>query len=202
MDFTALTREIGVAETARRVDECGASGTRDEASRYLPLPPSSDLQASIRAIASSIVDAGWRQVLMLNPETMLMDELARQGFSGRVIVCIAREVDDDAKSRIARNVPDGIDVACIDEGEFPARFLPGEGAVLALGYGNARRACIQAHTARMLEYYASFSGACALACLGASGCAERPFHWIERSTTDLFNSIINDQEGIRCSNES
>lgn len=191
MDFTALSREIGVAEVIRRVGECDAAGARDEAARYLPAIEADELAASVASIAAAIIDAGWRQVLLLNPEVMLVDELARQGFSGHLIMCVAREVDPDAKSRIARNVPGGIDASCIEEGEFPAGFLPGEGAVVALGYGDARRACVPAHTARMLEYYASFSGACVLGRLDAGGRIERPLHWVERATTDLFNAIIN-----------
>lgn len=191
MDFTALSREIGVAEVARCVNEHGTANARDEAARYLPSIGAESLAASVRSIAGAIVGSGWRQVLLLNPEVMLADELERQGFPGRLVMCVAREVDGDAKRRIARNVPSGLDVVCIDEGEFPAGFLPGEGAVVALGYGDERRACVPAHTARMLEYYASFSGACALARLDVDENVERPLHWAERATTDLFNTIVN-----------
>lgn len=190
MDYISLSREIGVAEMIRQVNECSADPIRKEASFYLPLSTSTKLNASIASIASAISDAGWNRILMLNPEIMLLVELERQGFAGQVIVCIAREVDDSTRHRIARNMPKGIDVICIDEGDFPEQFLPDKSAVIALGYGDAHRAHVQAHTARMLEYYASFSGACALACLGTSGHTERPFHWVERATADLFNSII------------
>ena len=190
MDFSALSREIGVAELLRVVDECASDRVRAEAGRCLPLVSGDRLRRDCSAIAEAVAGSGWRKVLLLSPEVMFMDELARVGFDGRLVVCMAREVDRSVSERVRRNVPPGLAVEFIEEGEFPANFLPGEGAVVAFGVGDARRACVPAATMRMLEYYASFSGSRVLACLGPGVVGERPFGWVERTTTDLFNSLV------------
>lgn len=190
MDFAALSREVGVAELVRVVDACASDEARAEAARFLPLVSGQALSESCSAIAAAVAGSGWRKVLLLSPEVMLMEELARRGFDGRLVVCLAREVDEGVAERIRRNVPPGIAVEFIGEGAFPANFLPGECAVVALGVGDERRACIPATTLRMLEYYASFSGSRVLACLAAGSEVERPFGWAERTTTDLFNTLI------------
>lgn len=194
MDFPALSREIGVAELVCCVANCADEATQREAARFLPAVSADGLQTRLAALARAIVAAGWQQVLLLSPETMLVEKLALAGFPGRLVVCVPREVDELASQRIRRNVPAGIDVGFIEEGAFPARFLPGRAAVLALGCGDGQRACLPASTVRMLEYYAGFSGQRALASLGCGLSGERPLGWVERTTTDLFNTLIDGEE--------
>lgn len=190
MDFIRSTMEIGIFETLACVDRAKSEGVSRQASNYLPRVSREEACARTRRIAGALSEMGASQLLLLCPELALLEELAELGFAGRVYVCLARELDRQSKLRISENVPVGLAVSFIDEGEFPTRFLPSTSAVVAFGFGTPETAFLPGFQHRQIEYYRCFTGPVLLACVAPPDQGERPLGWHAGTTPEAFTAIV------------
>ena len=190
MDYLRTTMEIGIFETLACVDGTGSEDLSRQAANYLPCVSREEACIRARRIAGALSGMGASQLLLLCPELALLEELAELRFAGKVYVCLARELDEQSKLRIGENVPAGLDVSFIDEGEFPTRFLPSTSAVLAFGFGDPETAFLPGFQHRQIEYYRCFTGPVLLACVAPPEQGERPLGWHAGATSEAFTAII------------
>lgn len=190
MDYMRTVMEIGIFETVACVGATHSEVLSAKASNYLPRVTTDDAATRVHRIAHALIGMGASQLLLLCPELALLEALAEFGFDGIVYVCLPRELDNQAKTRVGGNVPLGLDVRFIDEGEFPPRFLPSTSAVVAFGFGGLESAFLPGFQHRQIEYYRRFTGSVLLACVAPQGQGERPLGWYSEATEEVFTAIV------------
>ena len=159
MDMQKTIREIGMFETAVNLAKVSSSvDVVQKVGASMPLP---DEEIGIRVgqIAEWLLDFGKSKYMFLTPEISLIEEMGKRSSNKiEVIIAVPCNLDPEAKERLSKNLPHGIDVTVLEEPYFPYAFFPGNGMMVISGYLGGDRAMVLPDTYRMVEHYSGFFG--------------------------------------------
>ena len=190
MNVIDLIPQIGVAELVKLVDAQRGTEAAARAAASLPQASADAIDECLAYAAGVLAKGPFEKIFLVQPEVLLLEKLAGEGFGGEVSVCLAREIDDRSAARIERNVPSGLDVRFVREGDYPSGFAPRTGALVAFGIPNGDQAFLPATAARIVEEYADFTGEKVLVDCSAWASEERPLGWSTKVMSRLFTSVI------------
>jgi len=131
MNLQRSIAEIGLMEIGRVVSTFTERGI---VSPFLPVMKYEDMDKQIKRVAAEILNIKKRYFFMMTPEIALLESLANSAWDGTVIIAIPRDTEQESSDRIRANIPKGVDVNFLYEGEFPEDFIPENGAVLCGGF--------------------------------------------------------------------
>lgn len=156
MNLQRTIAEIGLMEIGRVVARFTERGI---VSPFLPVMKPEEMDRQIRRLAEEVLSLNKQYLFMMTPEIALLESLADNEWEGNVIIAIPRDADRESSDRIRANIPRGVDVSFLYEGEFPDDFIPENGAVLCGGftlYGTQYK--ILPSSYRMMCLYKQFAG--------------------------------------------
>lgn len=156
MDLQKTIAEIGLMEIGRVVARFTERGVK---SPFLPIMMPEAMDRQIERLASEILELKKDNLFLMTPEIALIEALVDNDWKGTVMIAIPRDSDQESSDRIRANVPKGIHVSFLMEGEFPEDFIPENGAVLCAGFtlpGMQNK--ILPSSYRMMCLYKQFAG--------------------------------------------
>ena len=188
MNILSTINEIGILETLSVVSkspECEA----DFAS-YIPLVNNEFIERRICFLTDSIIATGKKILFIMSPEIAILEQLARCGWKGKVIIAISSDLDEESKERIHANIPYGISTEFVDEGTCPETFRPDNGVIVCTGLviGEYRQ-YIMPSSCRMLSLYKVFQGQKLLFSCFPQGITIPEIGWTF-TEPDFFTNII------------
>lgn len=157
MNLQRTIAEIGLMEIGRVV---ARFTERNEPSPFLPVMKPEEMERQIEKLALEIVGLNKKHLFMLTPEIALLESLADNNWDGLIIIAIPFDAEIESSDRIQANIPRGINVNFIREGEFPGDyFIPESSALLCGGFTvHGIQYKILPSSFRMMSLYKQFAG--------------------------------------------
>ena len=159
MDIQKTAKEIGVFETAINLSFVSESPeVTQKISDSFPLP-STDITERTKRIAEWLLSFGKNKYMFLSPEIAVIEEMAKAATRPlEMIITVPCDMDEDAKTRLANNLPIRVTTTILEEPYFPTGFFPGNGMMVVSGYAAGGRTMIFPDTYRLIEHYSGFWG--------------------------------------------
>ena len=190
MQAIDLIPQIGIGELARLVEADSDSAAAARAAACLPRTDDGAIAGSLAYAARAIAHGARRKAFLVQPEIAFIEAMAREGYDGDITVCLARELDERARTRIERNVPEGAHASFVAEGSYPDGFFPRTGIIVAFGVSHGDQVHLPATAARIADTYADFAGEKVLVDVAGGTTADRPIGWVTKPLSSLFTHVI------------
>lgn len=187
MNLQRTIAEIGLLEIGRIVARFTERGI---VSPFLPVMKPEEMNKQIERLATEIFALNKRYLFMMTPEIALLESLADNKWAGTVIIAIPRDADRESSDRIQANIPAGVDVSFLYEGEFPENFIPENGAILCGGFTiHGTQYKVLPSSYRMMCLYKQFEGRRVLVSAFPSEADVPELGWIN-ADTDFFTTRV------------
>ena len=191
MQLGSALSEIGVLETARVLENyIDDEEIINTAVRFMPIPYKGFADNKISEAASYLMNTGKSKLLFLTPELALFERLHDIGWDGYIIVVLAADIEEETRTRIKSNKLNCMRIEFINEGTFPRKFAPSNGAIVTVGFESYGRSLITRTNYRMLSLYHSFLGQKVLISCFPEGLQVRPINWMLANTVDFFSHVV------------
>lgn len=187
MDLQKIIAEIGLMEIGRIIARFTERGV---VTPFLPIMMPDSMDRQIGCLAKEILALKKRNLFLMTPEIALLEILADNNWKDTVIIAIPRDADLESADRIQANIPKGINVQFLYEGEFPEDFIPENGAVLCAGFTiHGTEYKILPSSYRMMCLYKQFAGRRVFVSAFPSECDIPELGWIN-ADADFFTSRV------------
>lgn len=156
MNIRETAAEIGMLATMQLIEPHTDDPEILSALGDLPVP--CGVGERIAAIADALNACPKKTLMLLAPEMALIDALAERNTSHQIILIMPCDMDPLAAQRLRGNIPEGFELAFLDEPFSPAFATPGNSALLAFGFQNDYRIQLSQTSYRLMERYGTFPG--------------------------------------------
>ncbi|MDR2198472.1 MAG: hypothetical protein LBR53_03260 [Deltaproteobacteria bacterium] len=131
MNIMSTVEEIGILETLKVVAANNAG--QKMLATHLPIVSKDYVEILTLNLAEALFNTGKRKLLLILPEIALLECLAEMNWRGKAIILLPFDMEVESKERIKSNIPAGIETEIIDEGAYPSKFRPDNGAIVCTG---------------------------------------------------------------------
>ena len=103
-------------------DVLSSEDIRNKVGAVMPLPPET-LKDHVERMAAWIAGLGKSKLMFLSPEIALFDRIPKYMAGAEAIVLVPCSMEDEARGRLAGNIPSDMTVSLLNEPYFPDEFV-------------------------------------------------------------------------------